>query len=83
MKNIPKAVEGYDYSFGSWILEQNANGKIQSATAPSFSGTWPIVDFCRGYTLVVFTGQLKNPPGRELYLEIKSIVDEGIPANCQ
>ena len=83
MKNIPKAVEGYDYAYGSWILEEDASGKIQSATAPSFSGTWPIVDFCRGYTLVVFTDQLKNPPGKEFYLDIKSIVDEGIPANCK
>ena len=83
MKNIPKAVEGYDFAFGSWILEEDATGKIQSATSPSFSGTWPIVDFCRGYTLVVFTDQLKNVPGKEFYLDIKSIVDEGITANCQ
>jgi len=83
MKNIPKLVEGYDFAFGSWILEEDSDGKIQAATSPSLAGTWPIVDFCRGYTLVVFTDQLKNPPGKELYLDIKSIVDEGIPSNCQ
>ena len=82
MKNIPKTIEGYHYAFGSWILEEDASGKIQSATAPSFSGTWPIVDFCRGYTLVVFTDPLKNPPTKEFYLDIKSIVDEGIPTTC-
>ena len=83
MKNVPKAVDGYDFALGSWILEQDAAGKIQAATSPSLAGTWPIVDFCRGYAFVVFTDNLKNPPGREFYLNLKSIVDEGIPANCQ
>jgi CubicO group peptidase (beta-lactamase class C family) len=82
MKNVPKAAEGFDYALGTWILDEDANGKIKAAAAPSFSGTWPIVDFCRGYTLVVFTDQLKNPPAKEFYLDIKSIVDGGISENC-
>jgi CubicO group peptidase (beta-lactamase class C family) len=82
MKNVPKPAEGFDYAIGSWVLDQDANGKITASTAPSFSGTWPIVDLCRGYTLVVFTENLKNPPGREFYLDLKSIVDGGITPNC-
>jgi len=83
MKNVPKATEGLDYAYGSWILEKDANGKIESASAPTYSGTWPIADFCRGYALVVFADDLKNPPGREFYLEIKSIADEGILSTCK
>ena len=83
LKNAPKAVEGLDYAMGSWLLEQGAKGIAAAAAAPSFSGSWPIVDLCRGYTLVVFTNHLSNPPNKEFYLDIKSIVDEGIPAKCE
>jgi CubicO group peptidase (beta-lactamase class C family) len=83
MKNLPKAIEGMDYALGSWILEGDLNGNVQSATAPSLSGTWPVVDLCRGYELVVLTDHLKDPPGKEFFIDIKSIVDQGIPQNCK
>jgi CubicO group peptidase (beta-lactamase class C family) len=83
LKNLPKPVEGMDYSFGSWILEEDANGNAQATTAPSLSGTWPIVDLCRGYALVILAEHMKDPPGKEFYLDIKSIVDQGIPQNCK
>src|ERR1700730_7078212 len=78
LKNVPKAAEGFDYALGSWILEQGTKGNAVAASAPSFSGTWPIVDLCRGYTLVVFTSHLSNPPSKEFYLDIKSIVDQAL-----
>jgi CubicO group peptidase (beta-lactamase class C family) len=83
LKNVPKPVEGLNYAFGTWILEQDDKGNVHSAVTPSFSGTWPIVDICRGYSLVVLTNHMKDPPPKEFYLNIKSIVDEGIPASCQ
>lgn len=82
MKNVPKDADGLDFAYGSWILEQDEKGNVEAVTAPSFSGTWPIVDFCRGYTLVVFTDHLKDIPGRSFYIDIKSIVDEAIPQKC-
>jgi len=83
MKNLPKPIEGMDYALGSWIMEEDANGNVQSATAPSLMGTWPIVDLCRGYELVVLADHLKDVPGKEFYNDIKSIVDQGIPQNCK
>ena len=82
MKNSPKQTEGMAFSLGSWILESDANEKPTSIAAPSMSGTWPIVDLCRGYTMVLVTKDLSNPPSKEFYLDLKSIVDEGIPAKC-
>jgi CubicO group peptidase (beta-lactamase class C family) len=82
LKNVPKAAEGFNYAMGSWILEQDSKGNITSAAGPSFSGTWPMVDFCRGYTLVVLTENLKNPPAKEFYLDLKSVLDDSISPNC-
>ena len=82
-KNIPKPVDGMDYALGSWILEDDASGNVQSAAAPSLSGTWPIVDLCRGYALVILADHLKDVPDKNFYLDIKSIVDQGIPPNCK
>jgi CubicO group peptidase (beta-lactamase class C family) len=81
MKNVPKPVDGMDYAFGSWILQDDANGNVQAAAAPSLSGTWPVADFCRGYSLVILTNRLKDPPGKEFFIDIKSIVDQGISCN--
>ena len=83
MKNLPKPLEGMDYALGSWIMEEDANGTVQSAAAPSLTGTWPIVDLCRGYELVVLADHLKDVTGKEFYIDIKSIVDQGIPQNCK
>ena len=83
MKNIPKGAEGFGYALGSWVVEADAKEKPAVIGAPSFSGSWPMVDLCRGYTLVVLTKDLPTPPAKDFYLDIKSILDEGIPAKCQ
>ena len=82
MKNSPKHTEGLAFSMGNWIIEADGSDKTRAAAGPSMSGTWPIVDFCRGYTLVLLTKDLSSPPSKEFYLDIKGIVDEGIPAKC-
>lgn len=82
MKNNPKQTEGLAFTMGSWIIESGAGEKPTALAGPSMSGSWPIVDLCRGYTMVVLTKELSNPPGKEFYLDLKSIVDEGIPAKC-
>jgi hypothetical protein len=78
MKNVPASMQGLNYTLGSWAIDKDGNGKVLSATSPSLSGTWPIVDLCRGYSLVLITSPLQNPPAKEFYLDLKSIVDQGI-----
>ncbi|HYE55859.1 MAG TPA: serine hydrolase domain-containing protein [Chitinophagaceae bacterium] len=82
MKNSPKGMEGFGYTMGAWMLEANSANKASAVAAPSFSGSWPVVDLCRGYTLVLLTKDLSNPPAKEFYLDLKGIVDDGIPAKC-
>ncbi|MGB8191733.1 MAG: serine hydrolase domain-containing protein [Chitinophagaceae bacterium] len=79
LKNAPKGVEGLAYTMGAWALEANAQEKPTAIAAPSLSGPWAMVDLCRGYTVVVMTKDLSNPPGKDFYLDLKSIVDEALP----
>lgn len=83
MKNGPKGSEAFGYAMGGWIVEADSKDKPTAIGLPSFSGSWPMVDLCRGYTMVVLTKDLSNPPAKDFYLDLKSIVDDGIPAKCQ
>lgn len=87
----PKAAEGFNYASGSWVIEEKENslksaegGKVATALAsPGLFGTWPMVDFCRGYAYIVF---VKNRLGEEragAHLEIKAVVDEQFKNTCQ
>lgn len=82
MKNSPKQTEGLSFSLGGWIIGSEAGDTPTAMAAPSMYGSWPIVDLCRGYTLVVLTKELSNPPAKEFYLDLKNIVDEGIAVKC-
>jgi CubicO group peptidase (beta-lactamase class C family) len=81
MKNAPKGSESFGFALGNWIVEAK-NDKVSAVVAPSFSGTWPMVDLCRGYSLVVLTKNLSTPPPTDFYLELKNILDEALPAKC-
>ncbi|MEO8174962.1 MAG: serine hydrolase domain-containing protein, partial [Sediminibacterium sp.] len=61
MKYVPKGLEGASYGFGEWILEADEKGVGTLITAPGLEGTWPMIDLCRGYALIIFTkGDLKE-----------------------
>lgn len=79
-KNLPKQAEGWSYGLGEWIIETSPKGGASVVTVPSLTGTWPVVDLCRGYAFVVFTKELNNEPARNVYLSIKSVVDDSMPA---
>jgi CubicO group peptidase (beta-lactamase class C family) len=83
IKNAPKSTEGWNYGLGQWIVETNAQGVAAVVSTPSLTGTWPLVDLCRGYAFILFTKYIAKEPARSFYLGIKSTVDEGLPAaNC-
>jgi CubicO group peptidase (beta-lactamase class C family) len=79
----PKVAEGYDYALGSWILEKNAAGKATALACPGLFGTWPVVDYCRGYAYIVFVKSLLSEDKAVADTQIKSVADELFPATCQ
>lgn len=82
IKYAPKAAQGYNYALGSWVVE-GKGGKANVLASPGLFGTWPMIDFCRGYAYLVFVKNLLGDERAEAHMDLKKIVDEQIPSNCR
>lgn len=78
IKFVPKATEGYSYGFGNWI-EADDKGNVSTLSCPSLTGTWPMIDKCRGYAFIVLTKPQSAEQKKDLYLSIKEVIDQQIP----
>lgn len=83
IKYAPKLAEGFNYGLGEWIQETDENGKATVVSSPGLFGTWPLIDLCRGYACIIFTNSLLKDSRKELYKEIKNLIDEQIPSACK
>jgi CubicO group peptidase (beta-lactamase class C family) len=75
IKYAPKAAAGFTYALGSWVIEEK-DGKATALASPGLFGTWPMIDWCRGYAYLVI---VKNVLGEEragAHLQLKSVVDK-------
>ena len=78
----PKAAEGFNYALGSWVVEQKDS--IASVLAsPGLFGTWPMIDFCRGYAYILFVKNFLGEERANVHLEIKAVIDEKIKEKCK
>jgi len=75
IKYAPKAAEGYKYALGSWVVEEK-NGSATSLASPGLFGTWPMIDFCRGYAYIVFVKNLLGEERADEHRTIKSMIDK-------
>ena len=82
IKYAPKSAEGFAYSFGSWIVEEK-NGTATSLTSPGLFGTWPMIDFCRGYAYIVFVKNLLGEERADVHKELKKIIDNQLSSSCK
>jgi CubicO group peptidase (beta-lactamase class C family) len=82
IKYAPKAAQGYTYASGSWVVEEK-DGTATALASPGLFGTWPMIDFCRGYSYIVFVKNLLGEERANAHEEIKKIIDEQISSNCR
>lgn len=83
IKYTPDNAKGLDYALGEWILEKDANGNSACVTSPGLFGTWPWVDNCRGYACIIFVRNLKAEDRRDMYTDIKKVIDTQISSKCK
>lgn len=50
---------------------------------PGLFGTWPMIDFCRGYAYIVFVKNLLGEERADAHIEIKKIIDKQIASTFQ
>nr|HPH32258.1 hypothetical protein [Chitinophagaceae bacterium] len=82
IKYAPKAATGFNYASGAWVVEEN-NGKATALASPGLFGTWPMIDYCRGYAYLVFVKNILGEERADAYLELKKTVDNQIQENCR
>ena len=82
IKYAPKAAEGYLYASGSWVVEEK-NGVASSLASPGLFGTWPMIDYCRGYAYIVFVKNLLGEERADAHRQLKKIVDEQLISVCK
>jgi len=83
IKYAPKLAEGYNYGLGEWVQETDENGQSTVVSSLGLFGTWPLIDKCRGYAVIIFTKGVLNEEKKGTYLEIKKLIDQQIIANCK
>jgi len=82
IRYAPKAAAGYNYASGSWVMEEK-DGKATTLSSPGLFGTWPMIDFCRGYTYIVFVKNFLGEEKANIHENLKKIIDKQIPNSCQ
>jgi CubicO group peptidase (beta-lactamase class C family) len=82
IKYAPKAATGFNYASGSWVVEERGSAATALAS-PGLFGTWPMIDFCRGYAYLVFVKNLLGEERADAHLQIKAVVDEQFKAGCK
>ena len=79
----PEETKGLNYAAGAWAVEQNELKKEADAlTAPSFGGTTPYIDFCKGYAFILLMKTLDNDQTTKGYQDIKAVLDKQFNGSC-
>jgi len=87
IKYVPKAGEGEGYALGSWVLDPEKNvgkdGVANVLASPGLFGTWPMVDWCRGYACIFFVKTLLSGEVRkDAYLQMIDAINEKMKNKC-
>jgi CubicO group peptidase (beta-lactamase class C family) len=81
----PKAAQDFHYTLGSWVAGSSATDTKTATvlTSPGLFGTWPMIDYCRGYAYLVFVKSLLGEEKANAHMAIKEIVDKQIVNSCK
>jgi CubicO group peptidase (beta-lactamase class C family) len=83
LKGVPKGVEGMSYALGVWAPEQRSESEAAVLVAPSFGGTAPVVDFCRGYAFMLLVKDLEEDANGNAYKNVKEELDSTFKNTCK
>jgi CubicO group peptidase (beta-lactamase class C family) len=56
---------------------------VSALASPGLFGTWPMIDFCRGYAYIIFVKNFLGEERADAHLELKKIIDKQISAECR
>jgi hypothetical protein len=62
---------------------EEKNSVATALASPGLFGTWPMIDFCRGYAYIVFVKNLLGEERANVHRDLKKIVDKQISSACK
>ncbi len=74
IKSAPRTAEGFGYALGSWSIGEHG-GESKVLASPGLFGTWPLVDWEKGYAYIVFVKALLGEQKKDLYIQMKDAID--------
>ncbi len=83
IRYAPESAKGFGYALGSWVLEEGIDRKAKVVASPGLMGTWPMIDWCRGYAYLVVAKKLPGEERTEAHLRIKEAVDGHFESVCR
>lgn len=83
IKYQPALTLGYGYGLGVWIRDKDATGAGTVITCPSLYGTYPLIDYCRGYACLIFEKTLLTEQKKEIYDSFVDAINQQISSNCK
>jgi len=82
IRYAPNSATGFNYALGSWVLDEK-DGKARTLASPGLFGTWPMVDFCKGYASIVFVKSLLGEERSDLHLQLKEVIEKEVVGECK
>ena len=82
LNNSPEQTKGFHYAMGAWVPEQSSTQTANILMGPSFGGTLPVVDFCRGYAYLLLIKQETEAASAHVYNEVKDVLNAAYPPKC-
>lgn len=82
-KYSPDVMTTSEYALGAWAVGENDRQTATVLTAPSFGGTTPLVDFCRGYAFMYLQKELAEESKLPVRKQLKEMLDPQFPTVCK
>jgi CubicO group peptidase (beta-lactamase class C family) len=75
----PAPAGNWGYGFGEWVMSAASDAKASNAiSSPGLFGSFPWVDYEKGYCAILFTFNIKSKGRCEMYKQLKEVVDKAI-----
>lgn len=82
LNNSPVQTKDFHYALGAWVPEENSAHLATLLVGPSFGGTLPMVDFCRGYAYLLLVKEERDDAAANVYHQVKEVLDAAFPKKC-
>ena len=83
LETSPRTMQTMGYALGAWVVDEGKDGEANALASAGISGTFPMIDWCRGYAFLVVTKDPSGEQKKEPYVELKEALDGKFVSKCK